>query len=280
MAVQNEQFEMIMMETMERADKTVSVLNGEYIVIRAGRANPHILDKVLVDYYGTPSPINQVGNISVVEGRCLVIAPWDASMLKVIEKQLLAENLGITPINDGKVIRLTFPALTEERRKELVKQIKKMAEDSKVAIRNIRRDAMDALKNMKNNKELSEDEHALCEKDVDKVKTSKTVAKDEVRDYYGAIDHSLYSEEAEETISGYMAEVLTAIDNATTHEQIDTAIAEFKGKVEKVEKLKPAGNGSDKKGSGCGGSIGSFGLTAILGLAGVVSLIRRKKEER
>ena len=169
MAIENEQFEMLMMETMERTDKTVSVLNGEYIVIRAGRANPHILDKVLVDYYGTPSPINQVGNISVVEGRCLVIAPWDASMLKVIEKQLIAENLGINPVNDGKVIRLTFPALTEERRKELVKQIKKMAEDSKVAVRNIRRDAMDALKKMKNNKELSEDEHAVCEKDVDKV---------------------------------------------------------------------------------------------------------------
>ena len=169
MAIENEQFEMIMMETMERADKTVSVLNGEYIVIRAGRANPHILDKVLVDYYGTPSPINQVGNISVVEGRCLVIAPWDASMLKVIEKQLIAENLGINPVNDGKVIRLTFPALTEERRKEIVKQVKKMAEDSKVAIRNIRRDAMDALKKMKNNKELSEDEHAACEKDVDKL---------------------------------------------------------------------------------------------------------------
>ena len=168
MAIENEQFEMIMMETMERTDKTVSVLNSEYITIRAGRANPHILDKVLVDYYGTPTPINQVGNLSVVEGRCLVIAPWDASMLKVIEKQLLAENLGITPVNDGKVIRLVFPALTEERRKELVKQVKKMAEDSKVAIRNIRRDAMDALKKMKNNKELSEDEHAACEKDVDK----------------------------------------------------------------------------------------------------------------
>ena len=151
------------------ADKTVSVLNGEYITIRAGRANPHILDKVLVDYYGTPTPINQVGNLSVSEGRCLVIAPWDASMLKVIEKQLLAENLGITPVNDGKVIRLVFPALTEERRKELVKQIKKMAEDSKVAVRNVRRDGMDALKKMKNNKELSEDEHAVCEKDVDKV---------------------------------------------------------------------------------------------------------------
>ncbi len=169
MAVQNENFEVLMMETMERTDKTVSVLNGEYIVIRAGRANPHILDKVLVDYYGTPSPINQVGNISVVEGRCLVIAPWDASMLKIIEKQLIAENLGINPVNDGKVIRLTFPALTEERRKELVKQVKKMAEDSKVAVRNIRRDAMDALKKMKNNKELSEDEHAVCEKDVDKL---------------------------------------------------------------------------------------------------------------
>ena len=169
MAIENEQFEMIMMETMERTDKTVSVLNGEYVTIRAGRANPHILDKVLVDYYGTPTPINQVGNLSVTEGRCLVIAPWDASMLKVIEKQLLAENIGITPVNDGKVIRLVFPALTEERRKELVKQIKKMAEDSKVAVRNIRRDAMDSLKKMKVNKELSEDEHALAEKEVEKV---------------------------------------------------------------------------------------------------------------
>jgi len=168
MAIQNEQFEMMLMEIMERTDKTVSVLNGEYITIRAGRANPHILDKVLVDYYGTPTPINQVGNLSVTEGRCLVIAPWDASMLKVIEKQLIAENLGINPVNDGKVIRLVFPALTEERRKELVKQVKRMAEDSKVAVRNIRRDGMDALKKMKNNKELSEDEHAICEKDVDK----------------------------------------------------------------------------------------------------------------
>ena len=169
MAIQNEQVEMLMMETMERTDKTISVLGSEYATIRAGRANPHILDKVLVDYYGTPSPINQVGNISVSEGRCLVIAPWDASMLKVIEKQLLAENIGITPANDGKVIRLVFPVLTEERRKELVKQTKKMAEDSKVAVRNIRRDSMDALKKMKNNKELSEDEHAQSEKEVDKV---------------------------------------------------------------------------------------------------------------
>ena len=169
MAIENEQFEVLMMETMERTDKTVSVLNSEYITIRAGRANPHILDKVLVDYYGTPTPINQVGNLSVTEGRCLVIAPWDASMLKVIEKQLLVENLGITPVNDGKVIRLVFPALTEERRRDLVKQIKKMAEDSKIAVRNIRRDGMDTLKKMKNNKELSEDVHAACEKEIDKV---------------------------------------------------------------------------------------------------------------
>lgn len=176
MAIQNEQYEMIMMELMEKTDKTVSVLNGEYITIRAGRANPHILDKVLVDYYGTPTPINQVGNLSVTEGRCLVIAPWDASMLKIIEKQLLADNIGITPVNDGKVIRLVFPALTEERRKELVKQIKKMAEDSKVAVRNIRRDAMDAIKKMKNNKELSEDEHAICEKEIDKT-VSETIDK-------------------------------------------------------------------------------------------------------
>ncbi|MBE5756797.1 MAG: ribosome recycling factor [Clostridiales bacterium] len=163
-----------MMDTMERTEKTVSVLKSDYAVIRAGRANPHILDKVLVDYYGTPSPINQVGNISVSDARCLVIAPWDVNMLKVIEKQLLVENLGITPTNDGKVIRLVFPQLTEERRKELVKQVKKMAEDAKVAVRNIRRDAMDALKKMKNNKELSEDDHATCEKEVEKV-ISKTI---------------------------------------------------------------------------------------------------------
>ncbi len=169
MAIENEQFEIIMMDTEEKTEKTVSVLKSEYANIRAGRANPHILDRILVDYYGTPTPINQVGNISVSDARCLVISPWDASMLKVIEKQLLADNIGITPSNDGKVIRLVFPVLTEERRKELVKQVKKQAEDSKVAIRNIRRDAMDALKKMKNNKELSEDEHAQAEKEVEKV---------------------------------------------------------------------------------------------------------------
>lgn len=176
MTVQNEQFEMIMLEIGEKTEKTLAMLNGEYVTIRAGRANPHILDRVNVDYYGTPTPINQVGNLSVTEGRCLVIAPWDASMLKVIEKQLLAENIGITPVNDGKVIRLVFPALTEERRKEIVKQIKKMAEEAKVAVRNVRREGMEAVKKLKNNKEISEDEHALCEKEIDKV-ISETVEK-------------------------------------------------------------------------------------------------------
>jgi len=176
MSIENEKFENLMMEIMDKTEKTLSVLNSEYVSIRAGRANPHILDKVLVDYYGTPTPINQVGNLSVTEGRCLVIAPWDASMLKVIEKQLLAENIGITPSNDGKVIRLVFPMLTEERRKELVKQVKKLAEDAKVATRNVRREAMDFLKKMKNDKEISEDEHSVCEKDVDKL-ISETVEK-------------------------------------------------------------------------------------------------------
>lgn len=185
MSIENEKFETLMMEIMDKTEKTLSVLNSEYVSIRAGRANPHILDKVLVDYYGTPTPINQVGNLSVTEGRCLVIAPWDASMLKVIEKQLLAENIGITPSNDGKVIRLVFPMLTEERRKELVKQVKKLAEDSKIATRNVRREAMEFLKKMKNDKEISEDEHSVCEKDVDKLiseaveKTDKLCAEKE-----------------------------------------------------------------------------------------------------
>lgn len=169
MAFENEKIEMILLESEERMEKSVSVLKSEYAVIRAGRANPHILDKVLVDYYGTPTPINQVGNLSVSDARCLVIAPWDASMLKVIEKQLLAENIGITPTNDGKVIRLVFPQLTEERRKELVKQVKKMAEDAKVAVRNIRRDAMDKFKAQKKKSEITEDDLKIIEKDLQKL---------------------------------------------------------------------------------------------------------------
>lgn len=175
MAFENERIEEILMDAEERMEKTVSVLKSDYATVRAGRANPHILDKVLVDYYGTPTPINQVGNLSVSDARCLVIAPWDTSMLKVIEKQLLAENIGITPSNDGKVIRLVFPQLTEERRKELVKQVKKMAEDAKVAVRNIRRDCMDEFKKMKNAKEISEDEASDAEKEAEKIVT-KTVS--------------------------------------------------------------------------------------------------------
>ena len=166
MATDMEKVEMILMETEEKMSKSVSVLKGEYLMIRVGRANPHVLDKVLVDYYGQPSPINQVGNISVQDGKCLVIAPWDKSMLKNVEKAILGSGVGITPTNDGNVIRLVFPDLTEERRIEISKQVRKMAEDGKVAIRNIRRDALDTFKKMKTAKEITEDEFSEFEKDV------------------------------------------------------------------------------------------------------------------
>ncbi len=168
MAADMEVVTMLLEENQERLEKTASVLKNEYVTIRAGRANPHVLDKVQVDYYGQPSPINQVGNVSVQDGRCLVIAPWDKSMLKVIEKAILVANIGLTPTNDGNVVRLVFPELTEERRKELCKQVKKMAEDSKVAVRNIRRDTLEALKKMNKNKEITDDEYAGFEKDVEK----------------------------------------------------------------------------------------------------------------
>ena len=151
-----------------KISKTMDNFKGELISIRAGRANPHILDKVTVDYYGTPTPINQMGNISVSEARILVISVWDASALKDVEKAILAANIGLTPNNDGKVIRLIFPELTEERRRDLVKQIKKMGEDAKVVFRNHRRDANDTLKKYKKDNVITEDEQALYEKDVDK----------------------------------------------------------------------------------------------------------------
>ncbi len=163
-----EQVEEIMLVLDDKLSKTVSVLKEEFVSVRAGRANPHILDKVNVDYYGVPTPIPQTSNISVQEGRCLVIAPWDVSLLKAIEKALQTSSIGVTPTNDGKVIRLAFPQLTEERRKELTKQIRKMGEDAKVAARNIRRDAMEQLKKLKNDKLISEDESANSEKDVEK----------------------------------------------------------------------------------------------------------------
>lgn len=169
MQFNNEEVEMIFMEMDERMDKTENVLLSEFANIRTGRANPKILDKIEVDYYGTMSPINQVGNISVPEARMMTITPWDATMLSKIEKAILAANIGLTPSNDGKIIRLVFPLVTEERRKELVKQCKTLAEEAKVAIRNVRRDALDKLKKMKTAKTITEDEAALYEKEVEKV---------------------------------------------------------------------------------------------------------------
>ena len=164
----------------EKMNKTVAALEKEYGSIRAGRANPAILDRVTVDYYGTPTPIIQMAAVSVPEARMLQIQPWDASTLKDIEKAILASDIGITPANDGKIIRISFPALTEERRKELVKDINKMAEDSKVAIRSIRRDIIDKLKTMKKNNEITEDDVKKGETDAQKL-TDKFVKKlDEV----------------------------------------------------------------------------------------------------
>ena len=158
MAADMEKIETILMENEEKLEKTLNVFKDDLVQVRVGRANPRVLDKVIVDYYGTPTPVNQVGNLSVVDGTCLLVAPWDKSMLKVVEKAILQANIGLTPTNDGTVIRLVFPALTEERRKELVKQIKKMCEDAKVAARKIRRDTLDVLKKLKTNKEVTEDE--------------------------------------------------------------------------------------------------------------------------
>lgn len=171
-----EQAEEILLILDDKLTKTVSVLKEEYTAVRAGRANPHILDKVTFDYYGAPTPVTQAAGVSVQEGRCLVIAPWDLSVLKAVEKAIQISNIGITPTNDGKVIRLVFPELTEERRRELSKQVRKMGEDSKVAARNNRRDAMDGIKKLKNDKTLSEDEAAACEKDVEKA-VSEAIAK-------------------------------------------------------------------------------------------------------
>ena len=132
----------------EKMNKTLVVLEEEFGAIRAGRANPHVLDKIKVDYYGTPTPLQQVGNISVPEARMIVIQPWEKSLIKPIEKAILTSELGINPNNDGNAIRLIFPELTEDRRKELAKDVKKKGDQAKVAIRNIRRDAMDAFKKM------------------------------------------------------------------------------------------------------------------------------------
>lgn len=151
----------------EKMHKTYEHLEADYQGIRAGRANPHVLDKLRVDYYGTPTPIQQVGNITIPEARMIQIAPWEKSLIKDIEKAILASDIGITPSNDGSVIRLVFPELTEERRKDLVKEVKKKAEECKVAVRNIRRDGNDAFKKIA--KEISEDEVKQLEDELQKM---------------------------------------------------------------------------------------------------------------
>ena len=150
----------------EKMQKSLNALGNEFASIRAGRANPAVLDKVLVDYYGSPTPINQMAAVSVAEARILVIQPWDRSTLKPIEKAILASDIGINPTNDGTVIRLVFPQLTGDRRKELCKDIKKYGEECKVTIRSIRRDTMDKFKTMKKNSEITEDDMKDCEKKV------------------------------------------------------------------------------------------------------------------
>src|SRR5574344_1027234 len=144
----------------EKMNKTISVLQEDFSEVRAGRANPAILNKVRVDYYGTPTPINQVAGISVPEARLIVIQPWDASLLKEIEREIIKAEIGINPNNDGKVIRLAFPELTEDRKKELVKDIRKIGEESKVAIRSVRRDGIDESKAKQKNGEMTEDEES------------------------------------------------------------------------------------------------------------------------
>ena len=160
----------------DKMEKTLLYLQEEYVSIRAGRANPHILDKIQVDYYGTPSSLQSVANISVPEARMIQIQPWEASLIKDIEKAILASDIGLTPANDGKVIRLVFPELTEERRKELVKDVKKKGENAKVAVRNVRRDANDTIKKENKANEISEDEQKQLEDKIQKL-TDKFVAK-------------------------------------------------------------------------------------------------------
>ena len=160
----------------DKMEKSLDVLLDEYASIRAGRANPHVLDRLRIDYYGTPTPIQQVGNVTVPEARMIVIQPWEKSLLKEIEKAILVSDLGINPTNDGNVIRLVFPELTEERRKDLAKDVKKKGEGAKVAIRNIRRDAMDSIKKMEKAGDISEDDLKQGEEKIQKI-TDKMIEK-------------------------------------------------------------------------------------------------------
>ena len=155
--------------TKERMEKSINSLKYEYNSIRAGRANAAILDRITVDYYGSPTPINQMAAISVPEARVLAIQPWDMSALSLIEKAILASDLGLNPSNDGRVIRLVFPALTEERRKQLSKDVSSMGEDAKVAVRQIRRDSIEKIKTMKKNSEITEDDQKYGEDELQKI---------------------------------------------------------------------------------------------------------------
>ena len=152
-----------------KMEKTIEVLQSQFAAVRAGRANASVLDRISVEYYGVDTPINQVGSITSPDPRTLVIEPWDKSLIKPIEKAIQVSDLGINPQNDGRIIRLIFPQLTEERRKDLTKQVKKYGEDSKVAIRNVRRDAMDAIKKMQKKSDITEDDQKTAEKDLQKV---------------------------------------------------------------------------------------------------------------
>lgn len=165
-----------------KMEKSLNNLKEEYASIRAGRANPHLLDKLRIDYYGTPSSLQSVANISVPEPRVIQIQPWESKLIKDIEKAIISSDLGLNPSNDGKVIRLVFPELTEERRKELVKDIKKKAENTKVAVRNIRRDANDAFKKLSKSNEVSEDEIKDLENEIQKVTDKYVVDIDKVSD--------------------------------------------------------------------------------------------------
>ena len=161
-------------EMKEKMDKTISVFEENLSEIRAGRANPAILNKIKVNYYGVPTPISQVAGISVPEARLIVIQPWDMGILKEIEKEILKSDIGINPNNDGKVIRLNFPELNEERRKEIVKEVKKLAEEAKIAVRAIRRDYIDQFRRMQKNSEITEDELKASEEEIQKITDTKT----------------------------------------------------------------------------------------------------------
>ena len=186
-AYDNEDVLLLFDDFESRLEKSIEGLRHEFAGIKAGKANPHMLDRVTVDYYGCRTPLNQVGNVSAPEARMLVVNVWDVSMLKNVEKAILAANIGVTPTNDGKVIRLVFPELTEERRREYVKQMKAIAENCKIALRNARRDINDELKKLKKDSAITEDDLSSFEKDVDK----------KLNDAVGKVDKMVKDKEAE-----------------------------------------------------------------------------------